>query len=255
MKILTLNTWGGRSGKENLLHFLKEKSMDVDVFCLQEIWSAPYEHLEKKSAGGLAIQHDNIMVYGMQDISKILSDYEYYFHPHHLENYGLMMLVRRGLYVEGFGDVFVHKERGFIPQGDVGHHARNIQYVTLKRDHSVCTVINFHGLWNGKGKTDSEERLDQSRKIIDFICGLSGEVILCGDFNLLPNTESIKIIENAGFRNLISDYGITSTRTSFYKKSDKFADYIFVNENVVVKDFKALSEEVSDHSPLCIEIE
>ena len=59
------------------------------------------------------------------------------------------------------GDVFVHKERGYMPEGDVGHHARNIQYAVFKLHNRPVTVINFHGLWNGKGKMDSEDRLEQ----------------------------------------------------------------------------------------------
>lgn len=117
------------------------------------------------------------------------------------------------------------------------------------------TIINFHGLWNGKGKTDNEDRILQSRNIVDFIGGLKGEVVLCGDFNLLPDTESIKIFEDAGLRNLIKEYGITSTRTSHYTKPGKYADYVFVSRGVRVKDFKVLPEEVSDHSALLLEMD
>jgi len=42
MKIITLNTWGGRAGKELLLSFFEKYRDDADIFCLQEIWSAPH---------------------------------------------------------------------------------------------------------------------------------------------------------------------------------------------------------------------
>ncbi len=254
MKILTLNTWGGRAGREGLLNFLKRESETVDVFCLQEVWSAPYEHLEGTSAGGLAISNQNVMTYGMQDISAVLSEYEYFFHPHLEENYGLLMLVKKGNTVIGSGDVFVHKERGYVPQGDVGHHARNIQFVTLEQNGKQRTIINFHGLWNGKGKGDSDDRLEQSRRIVAFIQTLPGEVVLCGDFNLLPDTESIRILEHSGLRNLVREYNVTSTRTTLYSKAEKFADYIFVSRGLTVKDFRVLPDEVSDHAPLVVEL-
>lgn len=80
-------------------------------------------------------------------------------------------------------------------------------------------------------------------------------MVLCGDFNLLPDTESIRIIEQARLKNLITENGIVSTRTSHYTRADKFADYIFVSQqNVEVKSFNVLPDEVSDHSPLVIEI-
>jgi endonuclease/exonuclease/phosphatase family metal-dependent hydrolase len=173
------------------------------------------------------MMHKNIMVYAKQEISEILARHKYFFHPHFMENYGLMMLVKNDIEVVASGDVFVHKYQGYIPkEADIGHHARNIQYVTFLHDDSKCTVINFHGLWNGKGKGDSEDRLEQSRKIVAFVKELEGGVILCGDFNLLPDTKSIKILEDAELRNLIKEYGVTSTRTSYYSKPEKFADYI-----------------------------
>jgi hypothetical protein len=45
MKIVSLNTWAGKAGKEKLLAFF-ESHREVDVFCLQEIWSGPIKELE-----------------------------------------------------------------------------------------------------------------------------------------------------------------------------------------------------------------
>lgn len=253
MKIITLNTWGGRAGREPIFAFLEKYRGETDVFCFQEIWSAPYEHLQGEPAGGLAIDHERIMVRGMQEISARLPDYVVFFHPHHLDNYGLMMLVKKELTVTEHGDVFVHKHRGYVPEDDVGKHARNIQYTTLDNNGKPFTIINFHGLWNGMGKTDTVDRIEQSKNILDFTQGLKGDFILCGDFNLLPDTESIRMLEQSGLRNLIKEYGVTSTRTSFYTKPEKFADYVFVTPSVKVADFAVLPEEVSDHAALMVE--
>lgn len=257
MRVISLNTWGGRAGKDSLLDFFKRAAGATDIFCLQEIWSAPYEHLQGHAAGGLEIDHDQIMVYGLQEISAAMPDYRPYFRPHHGDHYGLLMLVKKSLVVVEEGEVFVHKEKGFVPQGDVGNHARNIQYVTIQTAGGLQTVINFHGLWTGlgvgAGKKDNLERLEQSTKILEFIRALKHPFVLCGDFNLLPDTESIKMFEQAGLRNLVREYGITSTRTSFYTKPVKFADYAFVSSDIDLQDFRALPEEVSDHAPLQID--
>ncbi|HQU08197.1 MAG TPA: endonuclease/exonuclease/phosphatase family protein, partial [Candidatus Paceibacterota bacterium] len=197
MKLISLNTWGGRAGKEKLLAFF-ETHKDVDVFCLQEIWSAPYEHLEGHSAGGLSIDHSNIMVYGMQEISTLLENHVAYFKPHHLDNYGLMMLIKKDLDVISEGDVFVYKDRGHVPEGDVGFHARNVQFATIVTKNGNRSILNFHGLWNGRGKGDSEDRLLQSDRIIQFMKTLSNPYVMSGDFNLLPNTQSIKKLEDFG---------------------------------------------------------
>ncbi len=254
MKVISLNTWGGRAGKDKLLDFFAAHK-DVDIFCLQEIWSAPYEHLEGHAAGGLSIDHSNIMVYGLQEISELLVNHEPYFKPHHLDNYGLLMMVNKNLNVVSEGEVFVYKEKGHVPKGDVGFHSRNVQYVTIQTEKGNRSVLNFHGLWNGSGKGDSEDRLIQSDRIIQFMQTLTDPYVMCGDFNLLPDTQSLKKLEDFGLRNLIKEYSVVSTRTSLYDKPIKFADYVLVSKGVEVNDFKVLPDEVSDHSPMYLEFE
>ncbi len=252
MKLICLNTWGGRAGPEKLLAFLDSRR-DADFVCLQEVWSAPYENLEGFPAGGLGIAHAEIMVYGKQEISALLSGHRAFFHPHHLDDYGLLTLVSRGLDVVEAGDVFVHRERGYLPQGDLGLHGRNVQFVTVDAPAGPLSVMNFHGLWNGLGKGDSEERIAQSRRILDFLSDRPEPLVLCGDFNLLPDTQSLRMLEAAGLRNLVLEFGVTSTRTSLYARAEKFADYVFVSDRVEVRDFRVLPDEVSDHAPLLLE--
>jgi hypothetical protein len=43
MKLISLNTWSGRAGKENLLGFFR-RNKDMDIFCLQEMWEGGHEH-------------------------------------------------------------------------------------------------------------------------------------------------------------------------------------------------------------------
>lgn len=260
MKIITLNTWGGRAGEENLLSFFDKYKENTDVFCLQEIWSSfPKELLLGRIAGGFPLKLDTVMQEGFLKLKEKLSEHVDYFRPHLLDHYGLLSLIKKDIRVDEEGEVFVHKYKGYLPDeyepgSDLGRHARNIQYIKTVLNDKPLTIINFHGLWNGQGKGDSEDRLNQSKNVLDFIKTLDGEVVLCGDFNLLPDTESLKMFEDYGLKNLIKEYGITSTRTSYYTKPLRFADYVFVSQGLDVKDFKVLPEEVSDHSALYLEI-
>lgn len=252
MRIICLNTWGGRAGKDGLLSFFDRYKKDTDIFCLQEIWSAPYEHFEGASAGGVKIDNSQIMTNGLQEITQLLTEHVPYFRPHHGDHYGLLMLVRKNIEVQAEGEVYVHKFKEYVPEGDIGKHARNIQFIKMDWNGEPLTIVNFHGLWNGEGKGDSLDRLEQSRKIVEFINETANKVVLCGDFNLLPDTQSIRILEDAGLRNLVTESGVTTTRTSYYTKSEKFADYIFVSHALQVHEFKVLPDEVSDHAPLMV---
>lgn len=250
MKLISLNTWGGKAGTKPLLDFLKRHE-DADFFCLQEVWQGGEEMLGVK-AGGSILEGSTTM---LTDIDAVLKNHSIYFRPHFKDFFGLAMYVRDGLDVQAEGDIFVYKTKGFIHDEDPGNYARNIQYITFVSPQGPRTVINFHGLWNGKGKEDSKERLEQSANIVRFIQTLENPYVLCGDFNLLPHTESLKKLELDGVRNLIKEYGVTSTRSSHYTKPEKFADYALVSEGINVKEFKVLPDEVSDHLALYLEFE
>ncbi len=250
MKIITLNTWGGRAGTENLLDFFT-RHHDVDVFCLQEIYSGG-EHNKIEQMGNDGGKEYNLFSL----IQQALPGYGGYFRPSLGEFYGIAMFVKNDLTVLEEGERFVCKHKGFIPEGNLGYHARNIQYVKIQQAGKEVYVINFHGLWTGQGKGDTEDRIDQSKKILEFTNGLTEEYVLCGDFNLNPDTESIRLFEDAGLKNLITENNITSTRTSFYKnETEKIADYVFLSSGLEVQNFKVLPEEVSDHSAIALEIE
>ncbi len=255
MKLISLNTWGGRAGKEKLLDFFA-RYRDVDIFCLQEICAGPFPQSDSSVAANGAIMHEQVMTYGRQEIASLLRDHVSFFKPYFLEIYGLMLLVRNDITILSEGELFVHKNKGYIPSSQSDNHARNLQYVTLQTAHGEMTVLNFHGLWSPEGKGDTSDRLIQSDKVIEFIKKLrNSPVIFCGDFNLKPDTESLKKFETLGLRNLIKEFGITSTRTSLYTKEEKFADYTFVTHDIIIKDFKILPDEVSDHAAMYLEFD
>ncbi len=256
MKIISLNTWGGRAGEKRLLDFLKNAGQTTDVLCLQEIWSVEDENTMLRFAEGLEIIHKDIMFGGVKKISSALENFNYYFRPHYKDDYGLLTLVKKEIKVKDEGELFVHKHKGYVSDSHFGHHARNIQFVRLEFSGKEILVVNFHGLWNGKGKEDSEDRLNQSKMILNFLKEAKAlNIILCGDFNLLPDTKSLKMFEEFGLHNLVIKNGITSTRSHYYDKPEKHANYIFVSDSIRVKKFEVLSEVVSDHLALALEIE
>lgn len=191
----------------------------------------------------------------LEEIAASLPGFRFYFRPQYRNIYGLATFVKKEISVIDEGELFVFKEQGFENPVAIGNHARNIQFVTLRTPSGPVTVINFHGLWNGLGKTDTTDRILQSQKIANFINSLNNPCVLAGDFNLSPETQSLRILEEACPRNLVTEYGVTSTRTSHYQKPGRFADYVLCNDIEVVA-FEVLPDEVSDHAPLmvCIEV-
>ena len=56
-------------------------------------------------------------------------------------------------------------------------------------------------------------------------------------------------------KNLIKEYKVTTTRSHFYTKEHKFADYILVSPEIEVKKFEVIQDVVSDHLPLMLEFD
>lgn len=243
MKIISLNTWAGVL-LDPLLTFFKQNK-DIDIFCLQEIY---------KDAEGKTTKHPTLdMKLDLYaQIEKVLGDTHVgYFRPAHKDYYGQAVFVKKGIEIIEEGDVFIYD---CIDPEQRGGHSRNLQYIVTSHRKEKLFIANLHGLWNGGGKTDTEDRLEQSRRIREFVDRFDLPKVIVGDFNLSPSTESLALIENE-MRSLIREYGVESTRTKYYEKEEKFADYAIVSNAVNVTDFKVLSDEVSDHSPLYLEIQ
>lgn len=242
LKLICLNIGGGKL-QQPLLGFLNRYSHSVEVFCLQEVFDKGKSTREVYHGAPMDI---------FEQISKVLPNHVGYFAPSQDKEEGIATFVDQSLQVEDIGDIFVYRSKNAMENNDSKTLGRNLQYVQIARGSRRFLVANLHGLWNGQGKTDTQERIAQSLKVRGFLDGVDYPKILCGDFNLLPGTKSLALLEY-GMTNLISRYGITSTRTSCYPETERYADYVLVSPEVKVKSFKVLPDEVSDHSPLELE--
>lgn len=247
MKLISLNIWGGALHR-SLIDFFKAQQRKIDIFCLQEVWdhkNATREALEKAPEG--------TKVDILSDIAEVLPGYQFLFSPAQDNAEGLAIFLKKDIPIEREGEIFVFRSKNSMVGKDGKTLGRNLQFIQFSYEGKGYIVCHFHGLWTGDGKLDTPSRIEQSQKAISFLNNFQGsKKILCGDFNLLPNTESIKMLES-GMRNLIRDFEITSTRNHYYKKEDPFADYMFVSPEVGVQCFKTLPVEVSDHLPLYLE--
>ncbi len=252
MKLISLNTWGGRAGLENLLQFIKKQAdTGVDIFCFQEIWCGGHEHkiFTGLSPEALAVIERHLF----QEIQAVLPEYTAYFRSLYCDFYGIAIFIKKSIPVTSEGEVFVYREKGYYSTENISDHGRNIQYIDTGS--GPRTIINFHGLWTGNGKGDTPDRLLQSKNIVQFLKTIKNPFVLAGDFNLVPESESLQKFEQFGLKNLIRENNITSTRTSLYTKPIRFADYTFVSEGIQVNSFQVLFDEVSDHSPLYLDFD
>lgn len=236
-ELVSLNIWGGHV-KQPLVNFIKS-NQQVDIFCLQEVYH--------KAQHKISTDDKEVSLNIFSELQERLPEHEGYFLPVVDGFYGIGMFVRKEIDVISHGAVSIHENPSYIGKGPT--HGRSLQWVECQSRGNKFYISNVHGLWNGEGKSDSLSRITQSKKIRAFVNSLKHPHILCGDFNLKPDTESLKIVDS-GMHNMITLHNIASTRTSYYSKKERFADYIITSPDIHVNSFKVMPDEVSDHSPL-----
>jgi endonuclease/exonuclease/phosphatase family metal-dependent hydrolase len=231
MKILCLNTEDASTNPQKLRDFLVNNTNVIDIFCLQEV----FEKMETLS-------------------KEILPNYNVYREKKRInENgdlkYSLAIFIRKDIQVIG--------SKSF---GEDNPKIGAILSTNLIYNNKPLTIFNVHGVCYPSHKMDCPERLEQSKILIDSLNIVGGSQIVVGDFNLYPNTESIKTFEENGYKDLIKECNIKNTRNNIawkrYPDNKQFySDYAFVTPDIKVLNFDVPYNEVSDHLPLILDVD
>ena len=259
MKLISLNIWGGLKHKE-LLKFIEELNGKIDVFCFQEVFKS---NINTFSSGS------KMDIYS--DLEKILKDYKIFFTPT-FTNYDLKTktsfntlfgeasFIKNDIEIISEETIFTYKkfdEKKMLSHDDFGEYwdlPRNFHYAIIRNDGKDFLIANVHGFWKRGKKKDTKQTLIQSDKILEVLRNFNCPKIVCGDFNLRPDTVSMKKLEEEMI-NLVTKNNVKNTRSKFYTRNEKFADYILVSPDIKVRDFKVMDEHVSDHLPLYLDFE
>lgn len=242
LKVITVNTWGGRL-LDSFSAFLKKENADI-VF-LQEVYNAEDPKLEPR----------------FRLLSEFLSRLPYLYHA-----YAPTFLDTRSVGDVICGNAILSKfpitDQSYTPF-DVQfgkydeEHLDNFEYLPTNMQRAVLefagktlNVFNVHGIWGLDGN-DNERRLNMSKTIVSQILGKEN-VIMGGDFNLLPNTKTISNIEKhveSVFKNQL-----TSTFNMLHKDKPGYAtsavDMLFVSPHFKVLEHAMPLDDISDHRPL-----
>lgn len=245
MKLITLNIWCGKLF-DKLGPFIERNKDNTDVFCFQEV-------LDNRPGVKSAVFKD-----GTEDsferIRSILGDdFEGYSALPHPNERGLAMFVNKRWEIEERKEEYAYGKKNSMVDNKWSTLGINVLYSRISMRNEEYNIWTTHGIFINMEKNDTRETIEQSVNLKSMIERVGGKRILCGDLNLHPNTESIRILESIPMRNLVKDYRIKSTRTPYYEFPQQYADYIFVSYDINVKNFAAMPDVVSDHLPLSLE--
>lgn len=267
MRILSLNCWSGRV--PGLVAYLA--GMDADIYCLQEVLSSPPEVPEELTFTEQGSTPEPQRAKLFEELCGALPEHHAFHLPaargylhdnamtEHESLYGIATFVRKRVPIIASHSAFVFgdfRAGGWDPPPlpRPMHAVRVWDY-----EHGRPLVVaHMHGLWIPNGKKDT---LDRENQAMNFTKGIAriwrpdDPIVACGDFNVLPGSFTFKELGALGLYDLVTTRGHTDTRTSFYKKEVRFADYLFVPHGFAYQDFNVPPHpEVSDHRPLILDL-
>lgn len=133
------------------------------------------------------------------------------------------------------------------------YNIRAFQHVQVAIGSKKLNLLNHHGHHIDSHKLGDDETKRQVKQICEYIKGLDGSVILCGDFNLAPESESIQLI-NENLVNLSAQHSLKTTRSKLTYKNE-VCDYIFVSHDIKVNSFVMDDAIISDHNALILDFD
>jgi endonuclease/exonuclease/phosphatase family metal-dependent hydrolase len=267
VRLVSLNAWGGAvwPALEEWLPRCR-----ADVLCLQEVTRAPVpspDWLVYADAERRLDQRADLFA----DVGRLLPGHRGQFCAAargpmqdaaggiFASEHGIALFVAAPFTVTAQWQGFAHG--AFRPDGwGAAPVPRALQAVRLYDPESGRHLVlcHLHGLRDPAGKGDTPARAAQAEAVLAAVAAVrcpGDPVVVAGDLNLLPGSESFAVFGRIGLADLVTGRGHADTRTSLYLKPQRHADYILVTPGLEVVDFDVPAlPEVSDHRPLILDL-
>lgn len=252
IKIISLNLWRGGVLMDNVISFIKKEN--PDILLLQEVQNGLKDNLP-----------DNFKTVDM--FKKNLSYPYCYYSPMFLEEteYGNIdngnaiyskfpFLSTKTVFLD-----FYYRKRISGTNSDQYtktqteeflNTPRNMQITESKIGETVLSLVNVHGIWGPDGN-DNSRRLKMGEKIIQEIKNKQN-IIMAGDFNMRPTSQTIEKIENY-VKNIFK--GELKSTFNMRRKTNRelasvVVDMMFASQNLKIVNHYCPKVDVSDHLPL-----
>jgi len=136
---------------------------------------------------------------------------------------------------------------------------RTFLHLTFQIEGKQISFMNTHFAW-AHTPTEEPHQTEQGEILLKYLQNVPKPFVLTGDFNLDPNQPTIQKISKLS-RNLIAENHITNTlNPRTHRAKELFpqgvaVDYIFVSDDLTIKQFGVVEDDISDHFGLRVEIE
>lgn len=131
---------------------------------------------------------------------------------------------------------------------------------TEREDRAVCAIrveVGDHSLWVASTHLDHRDvelsRISQANQLKDVVSSLDGPLVLCGDLNANPETETMRIISTyltPQYPSPTSEYYTYPSKYAGRKNPNQLLDYILLKKDetsVKCLSYRVVNSAASDH--------
>lgn len=246
MKLIQLNIWQGRIIK-HVADFLKEQQ--PDILCMQEVYSSEQRVPNWDNFSSLEI------------LQETLPELKYWFFAPLFEHSVWGRQVTQGNVIASrfpiASELVAFTHGHFVKNEELPPNTRNFQTCEIDANGRKLAVVNHHAYWD-KNPAGTPESVKSMEKVVDAIRLLPRPLIMCGDLNVRPETETMQLF-NGLLENLSATRKLETTLTqvgaAINNKNQVVCDHILISPEITVNSFMTADRIVSDHKALILDFD
>jgi endonuclease/exonuclease/phosphatase family metal-dependent hydrolase len=243
-KLLQLNIYKGKY-IDNLIKYLNEN--DFDIICLQEV-----------AGGSQSFNDDNYQRLIKNTNYDGQTGVAWTIQPDSSNYMGNSIFYKKVLNPQNPRNFFMKPFKVLSStEENWESRPRCAFFLDFELNEKTITVGSTHLAW-GPTPSDTDYKVEQGKKLLNYVKSIETPVVLCGDFNLPPESLVIKSFSQ-NFENQTTKKGLTNTLNleNHAIKEDVpeglAVDYIFTSKDVNVVNFELIdTPELSDHLGLSL---
>ncbi len=246
MKIIQVNAWMGNL-LYPLLDFVKEQA--PDIVCMQEVFSSD-----------LTVGFDAARFKVLEAFQELFP-YSFFAPTSSFEYVSQSVKHGNAIFskhrIGGKQTTFVNGTYTDLTKDSFDYNIRNLQSCTVELAGRPVSIVNHHG-YHQLSDTGNAKSVECMRIVVDHLKTIKNPLILCGDLNVAPHSEPIRLIEQAlDLNNHVTLNDVKTTLSDVFRVKDLkvVCDYIFTSKDITINRFTVSDQIVSDHKALILEFD
>ena len=248
LKLVQVNIFAGKYW-DALISFLK--AQNADFITAQEVTGGKENRTDDKTANLFELLKSQLRLHGVYHKDFDVSDDGGYMGNAVFTKHEIVS--SKPVILKPFREIR-HEE--FTSHEFFPSFPRHVLDATVRVNGTTMHIMSTHGAWTAPPQ-DTDETQRQARLVANYLKLLDKPFLLAGDFNNVPESKTIGIINEVANNLMIGSDAEQTTHPKVHKIVPRgyLVDYVFSSKEFRLKSIEAPVVTVSDHLPVIVEVE